>query len=360
MAMLARGPGIVCSAYGGVLADRYGHRRLAGTLTLLQAIPAFVLAGLTLDEVTTVVEVGTLLLAIGVLGAFVNPVEQTLVPATVPRELGAQATSLGSLFYNVARTLGPLIGGGLVTLVGPAACFAINAVTFVVLGGVYLTLPGNLDRARGATRKVDRGLRSAATVAWRSRFIRTLVIGIAVFATVVAPLAELAPVIARRHDESAHVIGYLLAAMSVGGITGNLAIGWLARRGVGRSHLIGYSSIAAGIALVILGIADDLVMGLLAMFAVGVFLELIFVETLTWMQLDVPADVSGRMVGLFFAVNAGGVALGALLVGLLIDELGIQAGLAVGAIGLFLFGAERFLRPTTDARVGDAPVDRTG
>ena len=130
LTFLSRGPGMVLSAYGGELADRYDRRKLVILLYICQAVPAALLALVAWEDISRVTEVYAASFLIGVAGALASPTLQQLVVATVPAELAKRATGLGSVSYNTARLIGPAVGGGLVAAIGPGPCFAINALSY--------------------------------------------------------------------------------------------------------------------------------------------------------------------------------------------------------------------------------------
>jgi predicted MFS family arabinose efflux permease len=234
LTFLSRGPGMVLSAFGGELADRYERRKLVALLYICQALPAAGLAVVAWEDISRVTEVYAATFLIGVAGVLASPALQQIVVATVPPELAKRATGLGSVSYNTARLVGPAVGGGLVAAIGPGPCFAINAVCYLAVIFMVVTLPA----AAGAAPRARTRIRAALSAVRLDPLLRGLIMGAVLFSILVAPIQELAPAIARRHGDGAHLLGFLLTALAAGGLVGNVVRGAArsARGASGEGH----------------------------------------------------------------------------------------------------------------------------
>jgi len=334
MTLLNRGPGMLLSAYAGELADRYDRRRLVTVLYVCQTVPAALLAVVAWEDISRVTEVYAATFLIGIAGALANPSLQQIAIATVPRELAKRATGLGSVSYNTARLIGPAIGGGLVAAVGPGPCFAINALSYFAVIVMVATLPPSA----GAAPRVRRRVRAAVSEARLDPILRSLILGAVLFSILVAPVQELAPAIARRHGEGAHLLGFLLTALAAGGLVGNLVRARLDRRGVSATKAVAGSMMVCALVLLVLAASSNYIVVLVAMVACGAAWDVLYVVSLTGVQFAHP-KMSGLMTGLFFTGTLGGVTLGALAVGGLFDVVGVSSGLAICGVATALGSA---------------------
>jgi predicted MFS family arabinose efflux permease len=341
LTLLSRGPGMVLSAYGGELADRYERRRLVVQLYICQAVPAALLAFVAWEDISRVTEVYIATFLIGLAGALASPAMQQLVVATVPPELRKEATGLGSVSYNTARLIGPAIGGGLVAAIGPGPCFAINALSYFAVILAVATLPASA----GTAPRMHTQIRAAVSEARLDPILRGLILGAVLFSILVAPVQELAPVIARQHGDGAHLLGFLLTALAAGGLIGNLVRARLDRRGVPVETAIGASMWLCAVMLLIVAASPSYFLVLAAMVACGAAWDVLYVNSLTGVQFADP-QMSGLMTGLFFSGTLGGVTLGALAVGTLFDAIGVGWGLTVCAAAIALVGAWAFRQPS--------------
>jgi hypothetical protein len=116
--------------YGGVIADRTNKRMLLlGTQTAMM-IFAFTMAGLAYFKVITIAQLAVLSFLNGVASALNQPIYQAIVPSLVEREDLPNAIALNTVQFNLARILGPTLGGYAVALLGVAGNFFLNGLSF--------------------------------------------------------------------------------------------------------------------------------------------------------------------------------------------------------------------------------------
>jgi predicted MFS family arabinose efflux permease len=341
LTLLSRGPGMVLSAYGGELADRFERRQLVILLYICQAVPAALLAVAAWEDISRVTEVYAATFLIGVAGALASPAVQQIVVATVPPPLAKRATGLGSVSYNTARLVGPAIGGGLVAAIGPGPCFAINALSYLAV----IVMVASLPASAGVAPRAHTRIRAALSEARLDPIVRGLIVGAVLFSILVAPVQELAPAIARRHGDGAHLLGFLLTALAAGGLAGNLVRARLDRRGVAVEKAIGGSMLLCAVMLLVVAATSNYFLVLAAMVACGAAWDVLYVDSLVGVQFADPR-MSGLMTGLFFSGTLGGVTVGALAVGGLFDAIGVGWGLTFCAVATALGGVWALRQPS--------------
>lgn len=339
LTVLARSPGMIFSLVGGDLADRIDRRRLLVWTFVAQAAVALLLAVAAWADSATVAEIYAATLVIGVAGAVASPAMQTMVTDTVPVELRARATALNSLGYNLARLAGPAIGGALTTLAGPGPCFAINAASFLIVIAAVRHVPAAVPQPGAPP-----ALRAAVRQALSTRVLRDLLLIVLFTSLLVAPIQQLTPVLAHDLGDGAHWIGILLSCMAAGGIIGNRLRLLFERYDVSREQRLGLTITGCGIALSVMALDKHVSLACASMVLLGVCWEILFVETLTGIQLEAPDHMTGRAVGLFFTITFGGVSLGALIMGGLLDWLGGGLGLLICAVAVLAAGIAYLVR----------------
>jgi len=144
------GPTLLLGLFAGVLADLFDRRRLLMFLQSYAVLVALALAVLTYLGSLTPASLLMFTVAIGLASALTAPAWQAIQPEVVPREQIPAAATLSSVSVNVARVIGPAIGGVVVALAGPAAVFGLNAISFA---GIIVALaewkrpkPESVDR----------------------------------------------------------------------------------------------------------------------------------------------------------------------------------------------------------------------
>lgn len=357
LAVINRGPSVVLALAAGRIADRPDAMRVAMALLGLQAVGGIAL-GVSVeagaDSLAMIYVISTVM---GVAAALNGPALQVVVPAAAPPSLHDEAVRLNSSGYNVARAAGPLVGGLLLGTVGPGWCFVVNGASFVAvlaaLSGLQLHREAIPDRQRAG---VLDSLRSAA----RNPAARTIMVWLALFSAAVAPVQELAAAIAKEHVDGAHGVGALVGALAIGTVAGVWVARALVARAVPRSLQL--TLFTLGCALGVIGLAALQPFGAtLAMtVVVGLCWCVVYTVALNAVQLILPAELTGRMLGLFQLVTAIGLTVGPLVSGVLTDALDLELSLAASGVlmgGLAAFGLLRMTHPLDfPARGSDQPA----
>ena len=333
----------------GAVADMVERTKVLLVSQILMGTTAAAMAVITyLGEATPEVLVGLGLL-IGLGAAFNLPAWQALVPDLVPREMVASAVSLNSVSFNVARAVGPALGGLLVATVGAEAGFALNALSFLSVIVVLLVLrrrhqipPAN--EPTPLTTAIALGLRFARyTMAFR----RVLVFG-ALFALTSAVVPTVLPSHTAELGGGSLAYGLLLGTMGFGAI----AAAFTRRRVVER---LGQSAVAvtmAGYSVsgVAVGLAPSVIAAVPFLFLAGACLVWTVVTLNSTAQLLSPPWVRGRTMSLWSLAFAGVSPLGAILAGAVADALTTASAYVIlSALGVGLgLAATRSGIPTLD------------
>lgn len=196
LALLARAPVLLLFGHAGMLADRFDRRAVGIWTFVLQGVAALTLALLAWLGAASVAVIFVLTFAMGVGFALGLPAMLALIPSLVAPERLPQAVSLNAAGINVARAVGPAIGGVTLATLGAGACFAVNAVSFLALVAALWRLPGRPPAEPWRRAPIGAALRYVAGDA----AARRLLVGMAIFAALAAPAQELAPAVAADLD----------------------------------------------------------------------------------------------------------------------------------------------------------------
>jgi len=270
-------------------------------------------------------------------GSLVRPIQTALLPAFAKTPGALVASSVASSTGEGVRTFaGPLVGGLVVALAGPAwACALVAGAalgTTVVVAGIRGVEGAAGDRVRpvDASRFAPtagiRALRAhrAAALLVADFFAQTVVRGLLTTLIVVASIGLL--------GLGEGGIGLLSGSMGAGGLAGGvLALGL-----AGRSRLAPAFATALvlwGLPIAIIGLSPVAVVAVLALLVSGLGNAVLDVAGFTLLQRTVPNDARLAVFGLFEGLVATGVALGSLAAPLLLQGVGTQGALIVtGAI----------------------------
>src|SRR5262249_48392160 len=133
-------PILLFTLLGGVLADRLDRRRTLLVSQYVQMTCAFTLALLVYLKVVHVLHILLLSFVTGCAQAFGGPASQALRPSLVEKKDLPNAVALNSIQFNLARVVGPLLAGTMLTRFGMVSCFSVNGLSFLVVIGALLSL----------------------------------------------------------------------------------------------------------------------------------------------------------------------------------------------------------------------------
>ena len=284
------------------------------------------------------------------------PAMLALVPALVPPEQFEQAVALNAAGVNVARLAGPAIGGILLALVGATWCFTLNAFLFLAL---ILVLFWVHVRPTG-TRPALVSTRVALRFASGDRAIRRLMLAIAIFAALAAPIQELAAGDRPHPRRRGHRPRAAAGRDGGGALVGAWVLDRLQAHGLTRGSAICVATVCFAAMMTGVAFAPSLGLGLLAMALCGAFWIWMFILVNTSIQLRAPRSMVGRMLGFYQLAVIGPIALGSLAAGLWAEVVGIRWSFACCALLLLVWGAWMFRRPVPEIDGGRAPAARGG
>jgi len=336
MAASATLPLLFLALAAGAVADMFDRRWV---LVAAQSVMGFAAALMALLTWLGVMSPGMLLtlgLLLGVGLAFNLPSWQATVPDLVPRGMVASAVALNSVAFNVARAVGPALGGLLIIVSGAQLAFALNALSYL---GVIVVLIG-LARRMPTPERADTSMLNAIALGIRfARFtkaFRRVLILAALFALTSAVVQTVLPNRTEQLGGDAGTFGILLGAMGLGALVGGFS------RHPVTSRLGGWSlplTVALfGTAGIGLGFARSTLLASVALFVAGIAWVWTLANLNATAQLMSPEWVRGRAMGLYTLAFVGILPLGAIIAGVLADRIGADRAEIVLSIGAVILG----------------------
>ena len=331
------GPILLFSFLSGAISDRVRKRRLLlGTQAALM-LQAFTLAALVGSGHVQFWHVAVLAALYGLATTLDMPSRQSFIAHLVPRGDLMNAIALNSAVFNGARVVGPAVAGLLVARYGTAAAFLMNGASFIAvlaaLAAIRTEGAPSPRRGVGLRAEIAEGVRYAAGTP-RVALVMSLLVVVSLF---VVNMNVLVPLIARDVlHEGAHGFGLLMAALGVGAVAGALAVAALS---VGRPPIgmVVGPALAAAALLLLLSTARHFGPTAAVLVALG-FAQIVFMTSCnTTVQIAVPDELRGRVMGLYALVFAGMTPIGALIMGTVAEHWGVSRACAVGGgAGLLL------------------------
>jgi predicted MFS family arabinose efflux permease len=285
------------------------------------------------------------------------PARQSFIAHLVPRGDLMNAIALNSAVFNGARVVGPAAAGLLVARYGTAAAFLFNGLSFLAVIAALAAI-----RTEGAPRPRS-GLGMGAEIAEGVRYALgnsriALVFGLLLSVSLfVVNMNVLVPLIARNVlHEGAHGFGLLMASLGVGAVIGALAV---ATFSVGRPPLwaVVAPALTAAALLIALSLVHRFGLAVAVLMALG-FAQITFMTACnTTVQITVPDELRGRIMGLYALVFAGMTPIGALIMGTVAERWGVLRACAVGGtMGLLLITTLTLAWRQAPGRAGTPPA----
>lgn len=297
------------SILGGVVADRFSKRRIIITVQGCTAAVMTVVAVLSLTETIELWHVGAASFAMGAGSAFFYPAYSAYLPQVLPSEQLLAANGLeGALRPSMGQGLGPALGGIVVGTFSPAIGAMIVAASYAIAFILTLFL-SRRDELTTVTSPEQRtsvwgDLRAGVNYVARTRWLLwTLIFGSSLALIIQGPIEVLLPFITRdRFEDAESTFGFLLAAFGIGGAIGSLVVSSLK---LPRRYLTFMIACWGGgtLPLAVIGVADNLILMLSALFIVGAATGAGVVIWGTLLQRLVPLDMIGRVASLDFFVS---------------------------------------------------------
>lgn len=345
------GPMVLLALLAGALADVVDGRRLllwtqSWLLATLVALGVLTLVGATTPWTLLVL---TFLFGVGV--AMSTPAWQVVTLETVPSAEISSAVTLNGVSINLARAIGPTVGGLVVAAAGPGPMFLLNALAFVATTVLLL----RWRRAPRRTALPPEHVLQAMQVG--VRFVRydpalcAALIRTGLFVFFGSALWALLPLVARR-ELGLDALGYggLLGALGVGAVVGAIVLPRL-RRQASLEQLVAASSVLFAAAMLALAYSrSPLLLGLILIPGGLAWLLLLSLHIVAALA-TVPAWVRARATAVVLLVFFGGMTVGSIAWGAVAQVAGIGPALSWAALALVLSLAARLRYRLTD----DAP-----
>ena len=335
-------PALILSPLGGVIADRANRRKLLlGMQTAMMALALALAVSITL-KIVSIHEILAIALFLGGAVALNAPAYQAMVQDIVGRPDVPNAIALNSIQFNLSRVVGPTLAGWTIAGINLAACFYLNALSFlcVIFALFKLHFPARSPVVNNTSVGAD--LVAGFRYAWVQRTPLLLVSLVALASLFGLPYLIMMPVFARDVlHVGAQGLGYLFAAAGIGALAGGFNLARLKpwnRRGrlVGTGAVIFFASILG------FSLSKSLRLSCLLLVCVGWAMVSLVATVNTLLQNLVADEVRGRVLSMHTMAFFGFTPFGSLMVGALADRLGAPIAMAASS-GLALILAAGLL-----------------
>ena len=330
LGLCSAAPRLILGALGGVLVDRYDRKFLLILIQFLSALPAFVFLALY--------SLGALefwhLLALEILfGSIrsINPsASQSILGELVPREHLMNAVSLYTIGFNIARIMGPSLGGILVVWIGIGGCYTAFAASQVIAGaGMWFIHAGDRRTAEPA-QDFLREFKEGFHYVWESPVTLSSIIAAYTFAVFVVTYQSFLPVFAKEVlDVGPKGLGLLMAAPGAGGIA---CLTFLATAGErwNRAMLLWITTTVTPIFLMLFCVSSVFWLSVVLLVVVGAGQVSFRTISRVIIQIEAPRNLLGRVMSVF-NLDQGMRSVGSVVMGASATIFGAATGIALTA-----------------------------
>ena len=339
-AFLQQLPIMLFTLVGGVLADRRDRRRTLLTSQYIQMTTAAILALLVFFRVVQIWHILVLSFMTGLAQAFGGPAYQALIPSLVDKKDLPNAVAFNAIQVNVARVLGPIVFSatigafaiwGFSDVQGMAACFAVNALSFLVVVYTLMSLHVKHIPATGVQRMRDEMRTGLMYVRNQGSLVALTVLAAATTFLGFAVLTFL-PIFAQDvFHQGANTYSHLLAFSGAGSIVGALVVAWLGKfKRMGLTTLL--VQIVYGLVMLAFAASTTVWISEALLFIAGAAMMVVFSTVTSLVQLIAPNEMRGRVMSIYMLAFRGGMPLGSLVSGYLATFIGAPTVISINGV----------------------------
>ena len=320
----------------GALADIVDRRRMLLFTQGWMCAAAAGLSALTLMGATTPWPLLAFTFALGLGQAMNMPVWQAIIPGLVSREELPFAVALNGVAFNIARTVGPALGGILVALAGPGPVFLLNAASFLGVIAVIYRWDRSPRKSALPAEHIFGAIRAGTRYAVHAPELRAVLARCLVFIICGSALWALMPVVA-RHELGLGSTGFgaLFGCIGIGALLGAAILPGLRRRVPVDSLVMGGTVVWAGTILALALVRNVGVVYAAMIFGGAAWMAAMASLTVS-AQIAAPSWVQARALAFYVLSFQGGMAVSSAIWGAIAERQGSSFALVAAAVGLLI------------------------
>ena len=354
-------PFTLLSLHSGSFADRFDCRWLIQVSQGLFITASIGWGVLFLTGELQVWHVAILLVVHGVAGLISAPSSKLIIHEMVGKEKLVSAISLNASLRPLAHMLGPLIGGGLMTWVGPGWGFLANVAIYLPLSVLLLYLPyGGAVERRGGEAGWDYVLQGLATVRRSLTIVALLVVVASTSFLVGNTFQAFMPPFAERLGASATGYSILLLAGGLGALGGGFLIGWIGSTKL-RPVVVTTAVLMWTVLLIFFSFSTVYWISFGLLVLVGTT-QIVFTSMAqSIIQAWAPPAVRGRVMGVYNLASSGTRVLSGVFLGSVAMRLGVVRGLIIlaASIGVVVLATSSIIRSLWKSELDELPGQAT-
>ena len=336
-AFLGQIPIILFSLVGGVFADRISRRKILIVSQVIQMSCAFTLATLAYFGLKHIWPILCLSFTVGLAQSFGGPAYSALVPTLVEPEDLPNAIALNSIQFNLARVIGPVLGGFALYNLGAAWCFGLNGLSYIAVIVTLFMIRMNFKPVKTTETVLSSMKVGIGFIRQQEAMISLMFLAFSM--TLVAfPMISFMPVFARDVlGGNADTLSALMASSGLGSVAGALMVAALGRKkNLGKAALI--MLLTLGLTMTSFALSRNIIVSCFFLFLAGASMIGVFAMVTSLVQLIATNEMRGRVMSVFNIAFRGGMPIGSIVIGWIIARSSAPPVIAVNGGILVLLG----------------------
>jgi MFS family permease len=303
---------------GGAVSDRVSARNVLVMANVVQALCVATIAALFGAHRLRLEWLYLPVFCFGVADAFVSPATNVLLPTLVARDHLSRATALVQSAAQICLLGGGALAGLVIQYFGLNMAFIVDALSFLAIIFALMTLTPSI-KSQPPTTGMRQAIQEGLLYVWRDLALRGLLIICICASFCTAGVAEIGlAVLAKTRFHAASAFGLLVSSVGVGALIG-LAAGAKALTRMGVGATLRGACAALGLLIATLSIDMPLAMVCAVTLLMGVASGCVSYKTVAWLQMNVKAELLGRVMSLFAFGSAGLMPVSLMIAGLLVS-----------------------------------------
>jgi MFS family permease/quinol monooxygenase YgiN len=329
-------PVVLVALPAGALADIVDRRRLLLFMQGWMVVAAGAMGVLALMGQMTPGRLLSLTFLLGIGTAMSNPAWQAITPELVPSSELPSAIALSGAGINIARAIGPALGGFIVAASGPWAVFFLNAISFIAIMVVLYRWQPAPRKSKLPSEDIVGAMRTGTRYLRHSPELQTVLIRSGIFVICASALWALLAQQARRHlGLGSFGYGLLLGCIGFGAVVG----AWLLpkiRERLSMNALVAAGTVGFALTTISLAYVHEFAVLAIALAVGGVAWIAVLSSLNVAAQIVTPSWVRARVMAVYLLVFFGGLAGGSAVWGFAAARVGVSTALLFAAVGLLI------------------------
>jgi len=328
-------PLFLLAPWAGAITDRYNRRKLLIVTQTVAMILAFILALLVQLKVIQVWHIFVLTTLLGIVNALDFPAQQTFVGDLSGMSQVRKASTLNIMVLQVARLVGPVFAGYILSIAGAAMAFWLNGVSFLFV--IVTLFMVHSEQVRNEGRGSNQFFDTLKYIRSQPRMLDLMIIaGIVTFfgfAIIINILPSIADTVLKG---DAKTYSYLLASSGAGALLSTLVLLPLSQASKRIGLIVCTAALWMGAWFLVLSNSYVLLLSMICIFFTSLGAPLVLTTGLGVLQLLAPPNMRGRIISLFTMVSFGLQPLASLFIGFSAENIGTQKAILINSICLLI------------------------